>query len=191
MDQKILDEIATASVASEKATGIPAAFVFAQCAQESGWLQHAPENNCFGVKSYVGEFGRQLLATKEWFTSVQLARFLAQGDGRSAVPDDVPPRGVVRRYTVKDWFATFATLSDCFTKRATLFTTGRYAPFAERYASDGDLDALVRGVASVYATDPNYASEVLAIANEEKVVDAIERARGENDAPVPAYVPEE
>ena len=184
MDQHILDEIATASVASEKATGVPAELLFAQCALESGWLKHTPGNNCFGIKSFAGEAGRQLLTTTEWFTDQQAHAFVALGDSRSATPDPNSPvhSGGRRRYTVRDWFAMFATLGDCFTKRAKLFVTGRYAPFATKYLADRNLDTLVHGIAPIYATDPNYATSVLTIAREQKVQDALARARSAGNA---------
>src|SRR5262245_25350157 len=76
--------IAQAAMASEKATECPAELQAAQCILETGWLHHAPGKNCFGIKSYPGEYGRQLLATREWFSRDELARFLSRGDGRVA-----------------------------------------------------------------------------------------------------------
>src|SRR5437660_12429141 len=79
-----LGRIAEAAVASERSTGCPAELQAAQCILETGWLNHAPGNNCFGIKFYAGAFGRQLLHTREWFTNTEAARFLALGDGRTA-----------------------------------------------------------------------------------------------------------
>src|SRR5438477_8715451 len=76
--------IAEAAVASERSTGCPAELQAAQCILETGWLKHAPGNNCFGIKSYGGASGRQLLNTREWFSDADAARFLALGDGRTA-----------------------------------------------------------------------------------------------------------
>src|SRR6478672_2840811 len=81
-----LGRIAEAAVASEQSTGCPAELQAAQCILETGWLNHAPGNNCFGIKSYAGAFGRQLLHTREWFTDAELARFLTSADGRTAEP---------------------------------------------------------------------------------------------------------
>src|SRR5207249_1655415 len=134
-----------------------------QCILETGWLNHAPGNNCFGIKSYQGEYGRQLLATREWFTDDELARFLSSGDSRTAIlAQPVQPDAHGRKlYNVQDWFATFATLGDCFARRVAMFTAGRYAPFAASHKASPDLEALVRGIAPIYATDPTYAEKVL------------------------------
>ena len=78
--------IAQAAVAAEKATHCPAELQAAQCILETGWLAHAPGNNCFGIKSYEGAAGRQLLASREWFNDAELDCFLSRGDGRSATP---------------------------------------------------------------------------------------------------------
>jgi flagellum-specific peptidoglycan hydrolase FlgJ len=173
--------IAEAAVASERATGCPAGLQAAQCILETGWLKHAPGNNCFGIKFYDGADGRQLLRTREWFTDAEAARFLAAGDGRTAelaTPVQQDARGR-RLHNVGDWFATFATLGDCFARRAAIFGTGRYAPFADAYKAGGSLDALVRGIAPIYATDPNYADTVLALIHNADVQAAIDGARAE------------
>ncbi len=43
--------IAPAAVRSERATGFPAIVTIAKCGLESGWLDRAPGNNCFGIKA--------------------------------------------------------------------------------------------------------------------------------------------
>jgi flagellum-specific peptidoglycan hydrolase FlgJ len=176
-----LDRIAKAAVDSERSTGCPAALQAAQCILESGWLDHAPGNNCFGIKCYAGAFGRQLLHTREWFTDAEAARFQASGDGRTAARLEPAGQDAHGRklYRVEDWFATFATLGDCFARRAAIFTAGRYAPFARAYKAGGSLEALVRGIAPIYATDPGYAETVLALIGNADVQAALARARAE------------
>ena len=171
--------IAQAAVASESATQCPAELQAAQCILETGWLNHAPGNNCFGIKSYSGEYGRQLLATREWFTDEEVGRFLSKGDGRTAVPTEPLQRDARGRtlYQVQDWFATFATLGDCFARRAVMFTAGRYAKFATAYNENRDLEALVRGIAPIYATDPTYVDKVIGLIQNAEIRAAIDRAR--------------
>jgi flagellum-specific peptidoglycan hydrolase FlgJ len=171
--------IAVAAVASERSTGCPAELQTAQCILETGWLKHAPGNNCFGIKFYDGAWGRQLLRAKEWFTDADSARFLAAGDGRTAVPADPVQQDANGRklYKVQDWFATFATLGDCFAHRAAMFSAGRYAPFAATYKAGGSLEDLVRGIAPIYATASGYADSVLALIHNADVQAAIAAAR--------------
>ena len=171
------------AAASEQSTGCPAELITAQCILESGWLTHAPGNNCFGIKSYAGEFGRQLLRTREWFTDAERARFLALAPGRTAdfvqpLRQDLHGR---KLFSVQDWFATFATLADCFARRAAMFNTGRYAPFAETYKANLDLEALVRGISPIYATDPTYADTVWSLIRSPEVQAATDQAQAEVD----------
>jgi flagellum-specific peptidoglycan hydrolase FlgJ len=176
--------IAQAAVAAEKASSCPAELQAAQCILETGWLSHSPGNNCFGIKSYSGEFGKQLLVTHEWFHQQELARFLTRGEGRTASiaqPVRQDPRGRTL-YQVQDWFATFATLGDCFARRADMFTAGRYAPFAAGFQADRNLETLVRGIAPIYATDPTYADKLLALINNPEVQAAVTLARREASA---------
>ena len=108
-----ITQIADAAVAAEAATGCPAELMAAQCILESGWLSFAPQNNCFGIKTYSGEFGRQLLRTTEWFNASELAAFLSRGDSRTATRMPAAPVNGRSKYSVQDWFATFATLAGC------------------------------------------------------------------------------
>lgn len=177
-DPKILAAMAAAAVASEKATGIPAELSFAQCAVESGWLTHAPGNNCFGIKSYPGESGRQLLTTKEWFTPAEVAHFLSLGDSRTAVLDAaVPPQNGRNRYTVQDWFATFPDLAACFAKHAQLFATSRYRVALTSYQTSRDISRFVESISPIYATDPKYAALILSIVRQPNVQAALRVAR--------------
>lgn len=172
-----LPQIADAAVAAEAATGCPAELMAAQCILESGWLSFAPQNNCFGIKTYSGEFGRQLLRTTEWFNASELAAFLSRGDSRTATRMPAAPVNGRSKYSVQDWFATFATLAGCFEKRGALFTVGPYAPFAAAYKANRDITVLVDGIGPIYATDPSYAKSVLTIINQSNVQQALATAR--------------
>jgi flagellum-specific peptidoglycan hydrolase FlgJ len=176
--------IARAAVASEKATGCPAALQAAQCILETGWLSHAPGNNCFGIKSYAGESGRQLLRTREWLSDPERERFVAGAQGRTAELVEPLQRDARGRtlYSVMDWFATFPTLGDCFATRAAAFRQGEYAALAAAWQANGDTEALVRGIAAIYATDPTYAGKVLALIRHPAVQAAIAAARAEVSA---------
>jgi flagellum-specific peptidoglycan hydrolase FlgJ len=179
-DAKTVTLIAEAAVACEKLTGVPAEISVAQCALESGWLQHAPGNNCFGIKAYAGCPARQLLHTMEWFTPSETQSFLAGAPGRTAVfatPLQIAAGGR-HKYIVQDWFANFPTLKDCFIKHAMLFAGGKYEAKMDVYRHDRDLEGLVRGIAPIYATAPGYADSVLQIVRQKDVQDAIRIARG-------------
>ena len=178
MDRNIIERIAKAAVDAERATGCPAELLAAQCALESGWLKHAPGNNCFGIKAYTGA-GRQLLPTTEWLTPEQRDKWLAGMAGRTATlvePVQTDHRGR-NKYTVEDYFAAFATLADCFAKRGGMWDKGPYASHAEAFREKRDIDTLVRGIAPVYATDPKYADTVLSIIHRPDLKTAIEEAR--------------
>ena len=177
--RKALPAIAEAAVLATKGTICPAEMIAAQCAEESGWLDHAPQNNCFGIKAYPGAAGRQLLKTEEWFTEQEAAHFLTGMQGRRlevATPLQTNAKGR-KHYHAYDWFATFDDLADCFKKRVELFDAGVYHPFAEAYRQTGDLDTLVRSMAEKYATSPIYANEVLSIVHDPEVQAALAAAR--------------
>lgn len=180
-DPSKLIEATEAAVAAERATGAPAELLLAQWALESSWGDHAPGNNCFGLKSYPGCYGRQLLHTSEWFTGAGVAYFLASDPGRMA---EIDPKSTVitsegrQKYKVTDYFATFPTLAACFERRAQLFRLGSYKVFADEYDKDNNLVKLVKGIATVYATDPHYGETLLKIIGQGNVQMALTQARG-------------
>jgi flagellum-specific peptidoglycan hydrolase FlgJ len=177
MTPQVLVQIATAAVASERATGLPDVLSAAQCALESAWLAKAPGNNCFGIKTYKNSSGRQLLETSEWFTSEQLQAFLALGDGRAATPTG-QVNGALSKYRVKDWFATFVDLAECFNKHALLITTGKaYASAWNKYLTDRNVDVLIHEIAPIYATDPGYEESIKKIIAMKSLQQALTTAR--------------
>ena len=180
MDLKIIAQIAKAAVDASKATGCPDAVIASQCIFESGSLAHSPGNNCFGIKRFAGCFGTQLLHTTEWFTQSEQDRFLKSGEGRTSVlkhPDVAPNARGAREYAVQDIFATFATLSDCFAKRAALWDKGPYAASAAAYKQTGDLKAFVFAMAPIYAKDPKYGEEIWGMCQNAALLAALVAAR--------------
>jgi flagellar protein FlgJ len=171
--------IAAAAVACEKQTDCPAELLAAQCAIESGWLLHAPGNNCFGIKAYAGASGKQLLRTKEWMSPAFAAAWAQSSPGRTFELDTPVQTDNSGRhlYSVQDWFATFPSLTDCFLYRGRLFTKPPYLTAANVYRTDKDLPQLVRTIAPLYATDPNYADTVLAVMRNEDLQKALQNAR--------------
>lgn len=177
---KELQHIAEAAAAAEKQTGCPAELLVAQCALESGWLQHAPAFNCFGIKQYPGCYGTQMLATTEWFTDSQRRQFIERGEGRSAIlkrPNEPKRADGRREYFVRDVFATFPSLEACFLKRCQIWDKGPYSRAADHFKKGGDFETFVREIGPIYATDPAYATEVLKISNQSDVQAALAAAR--------------
>jgi flagellum-specific peptidoglycan hydrolase FlgJ len=133
----------------------------------------------FGIKSFPGCHGTQLLATREWFSPSQAAAFTATNAARTAVMHAPQERDTIGRYLYdcQDEFATFPTLAACFAKRAELFSAGPYAPFAAAYRDTGDLNAYIGGIGPIYATAPNYAAMLREIIDEPSVRAALTAAR--------------
>ena len=129
--QLALKLAAFSSARCERLTKLPAELTVAQWALESGWGTHQPGNNCFGIKAYQGCFGIQSLSTCEVVNGV--------------------------RVSVKQDFAVFPSLDACFEKHADLLTTGRpYIRTWLQYLKSSDLNSLIREIAPIYSTAPNY-----------------------------------
>lgn len=140
---------ATAAAKCEQETGCPAELSVAQCVLESAWGTRMPGMNAFGIKATDSHATYQL--TKEYL------------DGQWQ--------------TVRAAFEAYDTLADCFIAHARLIQRGRYTDAWRDYEQRCDLDALVDGIAHIYATDPNYAAMVKQIAHEPAVAAALSAAR--------------
>lgn len=142
------DEAASAAKACQAKTGVPAALTMAQWALESGWGAHMPGYNCFGIKSYPGCFATQSLLTTEYV------------DGR--------PQEIAQK------FAAFQSIEACFEKHAELLKSGPvYAAAWESFEQSRDAEALARGIALHYATDPLYGAKLVALMRSTRVRQAL------------------
>ena len=144
-----LVRIALAAVQAENETGCPAELSAAQCILESAWLTVCPGCNAFGIKATDSHETYQL--TKEFLNG--------------------------QWETTRAAFEAYDSLAECFIAHARLIQGGRYASVWQAYTQDHDLDALIRGVCGIYATDPDYAQEVLTLAHGPHVTAAIQQAR--------------
>ncbi|HAV56605.1 MAG TPA: peptidoglycan hydrolase [Acinetobacter junii] len=115
---------------NEKETGVPALATLAQAALESGWGQHAPGNNFFGIKagkSWKGEI--QVLTTHEF-----------EGD---------------KTITIKQTFRKYASPLDSFKDHAALLK--KRWPKAFTYTDPVQfINAVQNEHPYKYATDPDY-----------------------------------
>lgn len=129
--------IVDAAQASERKWDIPASVSLAQWAIESGWGAHSPGNNPFGFKPRAGmNDPQQMLMTTEWSRA----------------------RGY---YKVPQPFRVFPSIAAAFDAHAQLLAT---APiYADAKAKLPDIEAFVEALAVHYATDPLYASKVMAV----------------------------
>lgn len=119
-----------------EATGLDPRLVIAQAAQETGWGKSAPNNNFFGIKSH-GRKGGANLSTTEYV------------DGR--------------RVNVSDSFRGYADMGESADDYAAFLKANpRYRDMLAAPDLEGQIAALGR---SGYATDPNYARSISAIAN--------------------------
>jgi peptidoglycan hydrolase FlgJ len=131
---------------AEAATGIPAAFMVAQAAHETGWgrkeILHAdgtPTHNLFGIKAGAG-----------WKGPVAEVRTTEFIDGQ--------PRSVTAR------FRAYASPAESFTDYARLMKASpRYQPVL---AQSGSAEGFAQGLQQAgYATDPAYADKLTRVIN--------------------------
>jgi flagellum-specific peptidoglycan hydrolase FlgJ len=148
-----LKAIAAAAVACERATRVPAELIAAQCILESAWLMRmSGANNPFGIKRAKRHASGQMCETVEYVHG--------------------------KPVRVQAEFACYPSLEAAFSDHALLIATGRpYARAWQEYQADGNVDRLIDGVASRYATDPSYAAKLRRIVASHDVRAALADAR--------------
>lgn len=151
--QLAVKTIAAAAILCEKTTGCPAELSTAQCIFESAYLTRAPGNNCFGIKVDQHGSGTQYILTHEYINGQWVNEPLA--------------------------FEQYDTLADCFNDHARLIQTGVYSQAWINYSANHNLDMYVAGVATHYATDPNYYKLIDAEVHSSTVQQALAIARAE------------
>ena len=138
--QSFIDALLPAAIEQGKRIGVDPRIIVAQAAQETGWGRSAPGNNYFGIKSH-GQEGGQNLTTHEVING--------------------------KRVKINDSFRTFNSPGDSVAGYADFIASNpRYRPMMQAQGLDAQLAELGR---SGYATDPNYANSVGAIARSIKL----------------------
>lgn len=174
-----LARIAKAAVALERATQVPAELCTAQCIVESAWLEKAPGNNPFGIKARAGQPSTPVTTT-EFLTPQQLQRVQQSGRPIQSVGPLVEGK---HRVLLIDQFAAFPALDDAFLAYGNLLVNGRFfAARFQRYLQHRDLARLLADMKGAdgqppYATDPQYDTKILQIANQSNVKAALAAAR--------------
>ena len=179
-----LNEVARIAVRLEQQTACPAQLLIAQWAIESKWgekpVGHA---NYFGMKRDARHTTWCTVTTQEAFTPVQLETWNHHHAASPARVIATLPDGR-QRVEIDDEFADYDSLDASCQDYTWLITHG--TPYREawrQYQRDKNLAALIRAVARVYATAPQYADLAEEIATQSNVLQAIAEA---NAAPVTA-----
>jgi flagellum-specific peptidoglycan hydrolase FlgJ len=151
-----LATFAPAAVQAEKATGLPAAISCAQWAFESAWGTRGIDSNVFGIKADQRGSGEVYVLTSEYLNGEWEKMPLA--------------------------FETYATVADCVADHARLITQSK--PYAaawsdyEQSAKDCTaVEMLMVAIGPIYATNPNYVNEMIAMMREPYLVGAVNAAR--------------
>ncbi len=129
-----------------KQLGVAPVAILAQAALETGWGRHAPGNNVFGVKADGGWSGPSVQAlTQEFRDGVATA-------GQAA-------------------FRAYQSVSDSVSNYAALLARPRYQAARDQ---GNDISAFASALQrSGYATDPQYAAKLVAIARSPRMQQAL------------------
>lgn len=146
-------------------TGISATAILAQGALESAWGDVAPGNMLFGVKDTDGINGNeQLITTTEYTRSA-----------KNPMPFPISSVPVIRngikmfKHRGKDYFRKYTSPEESFTDHAMFFIQNKR--YAKALLVKSDTYKFIDEIAAAgYATDPDYAKNLKAVA---KMIDKL------------------
>lgn len=123
-----------AALESERKYKVPAAVTLAQAALESGWGR-APIGgyNIFGIKGQ-GPAGSVRVSTQEFLGG--------------------------RYVTIQAKFAKYHDFYEAVSEHGKNYHNGYYQKALQQFAKDRNVNRFIDNIASIYATDPNYASKL-------------------------------
>jgi flagellum-specific peptidoglycan hydrolase FlgJ len=135
--QGFISLVAPGAIAAQQRYGIPAAVTIAQAIDESGWGQSelaTADHNLFGIKG-TGPAGSDMRPTREYENGVWV--------------------------TLAAPFRVYRTIAESIEDHSRLLATG--AAYQHAMANRYDPDAFAAALTGVYATDPDYGSNLIAL----------------------------
>ena len=135
--QAFINLVAPGAMAGQQEYGVPAAVTIAQAIDESGWGQSelaAQYNNLFGIKG-SGPAGSVTLPTSEY-------------EGGQWV-------------TIDAQFRVYHNVAESISDHDALLATSGY--YVHAMADRGSPDSFANDLSGVYATDPNYGANLIAL----------------------------
>jgi flagellum-specific peptidoglycan hydrolase FlgJ len=137
VQQAFISEVAPGAVAAQRRYGIPAAVTIAQAIEESGWGQSTlavRDHNLFGIKG-TGPAGADVQPTQEYENG--------------------------RWVTLTAAFKVYHNIAESIADHSLLLATG---PSYQQAMADRQVpDAFAADLTGVYATDPDYGSNLIAL----------------------------
>ncbi|MGH3206800.1 MAG: glycoside hydrolase family 73 protein, partial [Trebonia sp.] len=160
--QAFISLVAPGAIAAQQRFGVPAAVTIAQAIEESAWGQSglaAQYHNLFGIKG-TGPAGSVSLPTSEY-------------EGGQWVTIDAP-------------FRVYHNDAESIADHAELLATSGY--YTRAMADRAVPDAFANDLTGVYATDPNYGANLVALMKLYNLYQ-FDSASGSANAPTPATTP--
>lgn len=160
------------AIAAMKATGVLASITLAQAAIESGWGEHAPGNNYFGMKArnnwtgavqmkHTWECGRTGDPHKDWIGDVEIISKFAPSD-----PDHPKICEGAWAYLINDKFRAYANAEESFTDH------GNFLKDMVRYniCFGGDYKQFAHGLKQGgYSSAPDYDLQLIKMIEDHKL----------------------
>jgi flagellum-specific peptidoglycan hydrolase FlgJ len=161
--QGFISQIAPGAMAAQSRYGIPAAVTIAQAIDESGWGQSVlaiRDHNLFGIKG-SGPAGSDMLPTQE-FENGQWVTITAP-------------------------FRVYHNVAESIADHSQLLATG--SAYQQAMADRNLPDAFANDLTGVYATDPQYGSNLIAIMRLYNLYQYDSTSQGSGAAAAPAVTP--
>lgn len=168
-----LNNFARVAVPICRIESYPPEMLLAQWAVESSWgAAEAGKNNVFGMTKAARHATWEWVKTWEILSAEGIAKLPAEERSR-IVSKELRPDGKFK-VRLERKFAAFESIQHAILDKINLIKNGApYKRLFAKYAADGSLNDLIKSVAAVYATDPNYGQLLLTVSKQKNILDAI------------------
>ena len=161
--QDFFNLVCAPAQAASVLSGLPWMISAVQAALESQWGAKAPGCNYFGITHVHGDLPDLPLETHEDMFPATLYAEIQAGRIVKLLGAGVPIQDSPKlRYPVLRMFGAWSSIEANFRARDQIIETEpRYAPACLLWHSDANLEGYVKAFAAHWASDSNYAQEIL------------------------------
>ena len=166
---EFIQSVTEASVAASARSKLPVGDRIAQAAIETAWGERIINNNYFGL-TCKGDEASVPTQTHECLTDAQLAEELKTGRIIQVIGTGSAIANSLRKqYMVLRNFGAWSSIASNFEARDSVLTTEPVYSDARAKLASGDIEGYIAAYAAHWATDPNYAKNIISICNAHKL----------------------
>lgn len=163
--EEFIQSVTVASTTASAQSKLPVGDRIAQAAIETAWGARIINNNYFGL-TCKGDDASVPTQTHECLTDAQLAEELKSGRIIQVIgTGSAMANSSKKQYMVLRNFGSWSSIASNFEARDNVLITEPVYADARAKLASGDIEGYITAYSAHWATDPNYAKNIISICN--------------------------